>query len=105
MSSLAAKLDYCKELGVSVELFVKWSDWNYMWEADPERGPLAGRRVRLREVEADLLGSTNELLAKATDPRKRLAEVEVEFEVWQGVGHLPWIDDPVRLQHSLRDFL
>ena len=37
-------------------------------------------------------------------PRKRLAEVEVEFEVWQGVGHLPWIDDPVRLQHSLRDF-
>ena len=60
-------LDYCKELGVPLELFVNWSDWNFMWEADPERGPLAGRRVRLREVKADLLGSTNELLAKAMD--------------------------------------
>lgn len=60
-------LGYCKELGVPLELFVNWSDANYMWEEDPERGPLAGRRVRLREVKADLWGSTAELLVKAMD--------------------------------------
>ncbi len=60
-------LNYCKELGVPVELFVNWSDANFLYEEDPERGPLAGRRVRLREVKADLWGSTSELLAKAMD--------------------------------------
>ena len=60
-------LGYCKELGVPLQLFVNWSDANYMWEEDPERGPLAGRRVRIREVKADLWGSTTELLAKAMD--------------------------------------
>ncbi len=39
-------------------------------------------------------------------PRERLAKakVEVEFEVWQGVGHLTWIDDPSRFQQSLQSF-
>ncbi len=60
-------LGYCRELGVPIEVFVNTSDANYMWEEDPERGPLAGKRVRLREVKADLRGSTNELLAKALD--------------------------------------
>jgi monoamine oxidase len=60
-------LGYCKELGVPLELFVNWSDANYMWQEDPERGPLAGKKVRLREVKADLWGSTAELLAKAMD--------------------------------------
>ena len=60
-------LGYCKELGVPLELFVNWTDANYMWQEDPERGPLAGRRVRLREVKADLWGSTTELLAKAME--------------------------------------
>ena len=60
-------LGYCRELDVPLELFVNWSDANYMWEENPERGPLAGRRVRLREVKADLWGSTTELLAKAME--------------------------------------
>ena len=60
-------LGYCRELDVALELFVNWSDANYMWEENPERGPLAGRRVRLREVKADLWGSTTELLAKAME--------------------------------------
>ncbi len=60
-------LGYCKELGVPLELFVNWSDANYMWTDDPERGPLAGKRVRVREVKADLWGSTTELLSKAMD--------------------------------------
>lgn len=62
-----AVLGYCKELGVPLELFVNWSDANYLYEEDRERGPLAGRKVRLREVKADLWGSTAELLAKAMD--------------------------------------
>ena len=60
-------LGYCKELGVPLQLFVNWSDANYMWTDDPENGPLAGRRVRVREVKADLWGSTTELLAKAME--------------------------------------
>ena len=60
-------LRYCKELGVPLELFVNWDDANYVYEEDPERGALAGKRVRLREVKADLWGSTSELLAKAMD--------------------------------------
>jgi monoamine oxidase len=60
-------LGYCKELGVPLELFVNWADANYMWEEDPELGPLAGRKVRLREVKADLWGATSELLVKAMD--------------------------------------
>ena len=62
-----AVLGYCKEFGVPLELFVNWSDANYLYEEDRERGPLAGRKVRLREVKADLWGSTTELLAKAMD--------------------------------------
>ena len=60
-------LGYCKELGVPLELFVNWSDANYMWEEGQERGSLAGKRVRVREVKADLWGSTTELLAKAME--------------------------------------
>lgn len=60
-------LGYCRELNVPVEIFLNTSDANYMWEEDRERGALAGKKVRLREVKADLWGSTNELLAKALD--------------------------------------
>jgi monoamine oxidase len=58
-------LGYCKELGVQLELFVNADDANFFYEENPELGPLSGRRVRLREVKADLWGSTTELLAKA----------------------------------------
>ena len=60
-------LDYCAELGVPLELFVNSCDANYLYEEDPERGPLSRQRVRLREAKADLWGSTTELLAKALD--------------------------------------
>jgi monoamine oxidase len=61
----AGILGYCKELGVRLELFVNSDDANYIYEESADIGPLAGRRVRLREVKADLWGSTTELLAKA----------------------------------------
>lgn len=58
-------LGYCKELGVPLELFVNSDDANYFYDENPALGPLAGKRVRLREVKADLWGATTELLAKA----------------------------------------
>jgi monoamine oxidase len=62
-------LDYCRELGVAVELFVNESEQNYYYNEGDAVGPLANTRVRLREVKADLVGYTNELLAKAVDQR------------------------------------
>jgi monoamine oxidase len=61
-------LDYCRELGVPMELFVNESDAAYFFN-EGDAGPLANRRVRLREVKADLVGYTNELLVKAIDQR------------------------------------
>lgn len=58
-------LDYCKELGVELEVFIDHSNANYFYEEGEDVGPLAGQRVRLREVRADLWGSTSELLTKA----------------------------------------
>jgi monoamine oxidase len=60
-------LDYCRELGVPLEIFINWTDANYFYEENAELGPLSGKPVRLREVKADLWGSTSELLAKAMD--------------------------------------
>ena len=60
-------LGYCAELGVGLEIFVDATDANYFYEESTDRGPLAGQKVRLREVKADLWGSTSELLAKAVD--------------------------------------
>ena len=58
-------LAYCRELGVRLEVFIDHTNANYFYEEDEAVGPLSGRPVRLREVKADLWGSTSELLAKA----------------------------------------
>ncbi len=58
-------LGYCKELGVRLELFVNADDANYFYQENAAIGRLSGKRVRLREVKADLWGATTELLAKA----------------------------------------
>ena len=60
-------LGYCKQLSVPLEIFVDTADANYFYDERAELGPLTGRRVRLRDVRADLWGSTSELLAKALD--------------------------------------
>ena len=60
-------LGYCRELGVPLEIFVDATDANYFYDENPARGALAGKKVRLREVKADLWGSTAELLTKAMD--------------------------------------
>src|SRR5678816_2464587 len=58
-------LNYCKELGVALQIFLNESDNSYFYYEGTAAGPLSNRRVRLREVKADLIGYTNELLVKA----------------------------------------
>jgi monoamine oxidase len=60
-------LNYCKELGVALQIFVNESDASYFYYEGA--GALSNRRVRLREIKADLIGHTNELLVKAIDQR------------------------------------
>ena len=55
-------LAYCRELGVSTEVFVPDCESAYLAFA---RGPLVGRRIRLREARADFDGYIAELLSKA----------------------------------------
>jgi monoamine oxidase len=58
----ATTLAYCRELQVATEVFVP--DCESAWLAQT-RGPLAGRRVRLREARADFDGYIAELLSKS----------------------------------------
>jgi monoamine oxidase len=57
-----ATLAYCRELQVATEVFVPDCESAYLYQT---RGPLAGRRVRLREARADFDGYIAELLNKA----------------------------------------
>jgi monoamine oxidase len=60
-------LGYCKELGVPLEIFVNEGEASYFYYEGENIGPLANKRVRLREVKADMLGYTCELMAKAVN--------------------------------------
>ena len=60
-------LGYCKELGVPVEIFINENESSYFYYEGNNLGPLAGKRVRLREVKADMVGYTCELMAKAVN--------------------------------------
>ncbi len=60
-------LDYCRELGVPLEIFINEAEASYFYFEGEEIGPLAGKRVRLREVKADMIGHTSELIAKAVN--------------------------------------
>jgi len=55
-------LGYCRELQVPTEVFVVDTESAYLLQT---RGPLAGRRIRLREAHADFDGYIAELLSKA----------------------------------------
>jgi monoamine oxidase len=55
-------LGYSGELRVPTEVFVPDCESAYLYQT---RGPLAGRRVRLREARADFDGHLAELLSKA----------------------------------------
>ncbi len=62
-------LNYCRELNVPVELFVNEAEGAYFYYEGDAGGALAGTRVRLREVRADMIGYTNELIVKAIDQK------------------------------------
>ncbi|MEX2570585.1 MAG: FAD-dependent oxidoreductase [Gemmatimonadota bacterium] len=88
---------YCKELGVRLEQFV--DDNTVMFSENPELGPLANQKVRLREVTSDMWGHTTELLAKAvnqgaldqqltTEDKERLLEFLVRAGYLDGPDQL-----------------
>jgi monoamine oxidase len=55
-------LDYCKELGVPIEVFNNFNEAAYCYKEGT--GSWHGKRVRFREVKADLKGYLAELLVK-----------------------------------------
>ena len=59
-------LHYTREFGVPLEVMINENDAAYALYRDIE-GPFQGRRVRRREVKADMRGYTSELLAKAVN--------------------------------------
>ena len=61
-----AVFHYVRKFGIPVEIMVQENDLGYLKYDDAE-GPLAGRRVRKREIKADMRGYTAELLAKLVD--------------------------------------
>jgi len=61
-----AVFHYVRKFGIPMEIMVQENDQGYI-QNDNADGPLAGRRLRLREVKADMRGYTAELLAKAVD--------------------------------------
>jgi monoamine oxidase len=60
-------LGYCKELGVPLEIFINEAEASYFYYEGENLGPLASKRIRLREVKADMIGYTCELMAKVVD--------------------------------------
>jgi monoamine oxidase len=61
----SAVLGYCRELGVPLQVFINEHDDAILYYEGEEYGSLSGKRVRLREVKADMRGYTSELLSKA----------------------------------------
>ncbi|MBC9717049.1 flavin monoamine oxidase family protein [Streptomyces sp. TRM66268-LWL] len=59
-------LDYCRELGVELEVFTNQNANAYIHHENVG-GALAGQRMRYRTAKADVYGYVSELLATATD--------------------------------------
>ena len=70
-------LDYCKELGVPVEVFTNQNAHAFLYRENVP-GALNGVPVRQREVRADAYGYTAELLAKATSQGALDAELTAD---------------------------
>jgi monoamine oxidase len=61
-----AVFHYIRKFGVPMEIMVQENDLGYV-QFNNANGPLGGKRVRKREIKADMRGYTSELLAKLTD--------------------------------------
>jgi monoamine oxidase len=86
-------LDYCRELGVPIEVLnnVNANAWYYNEPSDTVGGAWAGQRIRHRQAKADSYGYVSELLAKAADQGALDAELTtadkealIEFLRWFG---------------------
>jgi len=60
-------LNYCKELNVPLQIFMNEAEGSYFFYEGNAAGSLSNKRVRLREVKADMIGHVNELLVKAVN--------------------------------------
>jgi monoamine oxidase len=106
-------LGYCRELGVSVEEF---NDANeVMYSEDPSLGGLAGKKVYLRQLQADLWGNTAELLAKAAnqgaldsaltvEDRERLVQFLIRAGYLNDADQLYVADPRIRGSEGAYDF-
>jgi len=61
-----AVFHYIRKFGIAMEIMVQENDLGYL-QYDKADGPLSGKRVRKREIKADMRGYTSELLAKLVD--------------------------------------
>lgn len=61
-------LHYCREFNIPLEIFMNMNEGAYYY-SDNGTGPLANKRVKIREIHADVRGYTGELLAKAADQK------------------------------------
>lgn len=62
-------LGYCRELGVQMQIFVNEADQNYFFYENNPAAKLSNKRIRMRDVKADMAGHVNELLLKAIDQK------------------------------------
>ncbi len=70
-------LHYTKLFGVPLELFNNDNDASFMY-FDKGKGPLAGKPIRKREIHADMLGYSSEILAKLSQQGALNAQMSAE---------------------------
>lgn len=68
-------MDYCRELGVAIEPMVNQNESAFYHTST---GPMAGRRIRAREANADYDSHVSELLAKAISAKALDAQLTSE---------------------------
>ncbi|WP_394234432.1 FAD-dependent oxidoreductase [Niallia oryzisoli] len=58
-------IDYCRELGVELEVFANSNEFTYYYQENA--GPLSNTKIRKGTIKADTRGYVSELLAKVAD--------------------------------------
>lgn len=61
-------LDYCRQLDIPLEIYNNVNEAAYYYSEG--KGPLSNKKIRIREIQNDVRGYMNELLAKAIDQKK-----------------------------------
>ncbi|PMD97732.1 amine oxidase [Siphonobacter sp. BAB-5405] len=70
-------VQYCRELKIPVEIFGNLNEAGFQY-SESNRGALANKRVRAREIHADMRGYLTELVAKAIDQQALDLEMSKE---------------------------